>query len=289
MTQDDVLVDAAKVVAWLADGEAVVLLDCRFDLGDTQAGRGAHDAMHPRDALHADLERDLSGPKTGIPGRPDFRGRHPLPPRDAFAATVAAWGIKPHTRVVTFDAQGAIFAARAWWLLRWLGHARVWVLDGGLAAWSAAGGAMTDAASKAVPATPYPALPAGMPTVDANRLAHERPRWRIVDARSADRFRGDNESIDPVAGHIPGAVNRFYKDNLDIDGRFKSPSALSETWAPVLVGADATRVAQQCGSGVTACQNILASMHAGLAATALYPGSWSEWSADPARPVAVGD
>lgn len=259
---------------------APVLLDCGFDLADPAAGERAHAAGHLPGAQYVHLDRDLSGAK--LPGR----GRHPLPERAAFAASAGRWGIAPGVPVVCYDAQGGPYAARAWWLLRWLGHDAVAVLDGGLAAWTAAGGALVTTPAVAGERAPYPAGAPAMPTVDADTLLAQLGRVRVVDARAAERFRGDVEPLDPVAGHIPGATNRFFKDNLGADGRFKSAAALRaefEAWAT-----PAEQVVHQCGSGVTACHNLLAMAHAGYSGMRLYPGSWSEWCSDAARPVARG-
>ena len=274
------LISAAEVQALLAAGGPCVLLDCSFDLADPAAGARAHAAGHLPGAHHADLDRDLSGAKTGR------NGRHPLPDRATFAARVGAWGVAPGVQVVCYDAQGGPYAARTWWLLRWLGHAEVAVLDGGLAAWKVAGGAIDSAAPPALRQPPYPAGTATMPTVDAVALQAALGRWRLFDARAAERFRGDVEPLDPVAGHIPGATLRFFKDNLQPDGSFK-PAAQLRAEFEALGGGDAT-VVHQCGSGVTACHNLLAMAHAGFGDSTLYPGSWSEWCSDPARPVAKG-
>jgi thiosulfate/3-mercaptopyruvate sulfurtransferase len=310
-----VLVDAATALAWWHEARAsdaasesaskgtmpsFVLLDVRADLVDATAGRRAHEASRPSGAVFVDLDHELAGPKGSDPRHPSFTGRHPLPDRDAFARRVGQWGIAPSTRVVCFDAHGHPYAARAWWLLRWLGHARVYVLDGGLDAWRQAGGAMTeggppgqpaaqgdDASMRPGPRGPYPASSTpGMPVVETSNL--QSTRHRIVDARTAERFRGETEPFDPVAGHIPGARNRFFKDNLDADGRFKPAARLRDEWRTVLGAEPAASIVHQCGSGVTACQNLLALMHAGWPATALNPGSWSAWCADTSRPVAVG-
>jgi thiosulfate/3-mercaptopyruvate sulfurtransferase len=284
------IVDAAQLLAWLAGGHDIALLDCRFELSDPAAGEQAYAAGHPPGAIYAHLERDLSAAKNAGPQDPAFRGRHPLPDRAAFAAVAGrAWGIGPATAVVCFDAHGAPYASRTWWTLRWLGHERVAVLDGGLDAWKAAGGAITTKVVARAPLAPYPmsARPS-MPTIDADELMRTLDRRRIVDARGADRFRGENEVLDPVAGHIPGATSRPFKDNLDATGRFKPADVLEREWQALLGDADPARIVQQCGSGVTACQNLLVLMHAGWPATALYAGSWSEWSADPARPRALG-
>ena len=214
--------------------------------------------------------------------------RHPLPDRDTWAAKVAAWGIAPGTQVVCYDAQGGPYAARAWWLLRWLGHTEVAVLDGGIAGWLQAGGTTT-ASPTAAPTTqaPYPAArePA-MPTIDATQLLSRLGTLTLLDARAGERFRGEVEPLDPVAGHIPGATLRFFKDNLQADGRFKPAEQLRAEFTAL--GADQREVVNQCGSGVTACHNLLARAHAGLGIGTLYPGSWSEWCSDASRPVAKG-
>jgi thiosulfate/3-mercaptopyruvate sulfurtransferase len=274
------LIDAGKLREQLDTGQRVVLLDCSFDLADPLAGRRAWDRGHLPGSVHADLERDLSGAKTGA------NGRHPLPGRHAFAATAGTWGIGPDTPVVCFDGQGSPYAARAWWLLRWLGHPQVAVLDGGIAAWLAAGGALTAEVPVADRKPPYPAGPDGMPTVDADALLASLGRVWLLDARTGERFRGEVEPLDKVAGHIPGARHRFFKDNLQPDGRFKPAASLRAEFEAAAVPAGG--VVHQCGSGVTACHNLLAMEHAGLGVTALYGGSWSEWCADPVRPLARG-
>jgi len=264
-----------------------IVIDCRFDLADTAAGAAAWLAGHIPGSRHLDLDRDLCGPKTGADGV--FRGRHPLPERDAFAATLARCGVTPDAQVVTLDAQGGMYAAHLWWMLRWLGYERVAVLDGGLDAWTAAGGTLTQEPTPAAPATPpYPARAALARTVDARQLAARLGRTPLIDARAAERFRGEVEPLDHAAGHIPGALNRFFKDNLEPSGRFKSAAQLRAAFAPLVGTQSAAEVVHQCGSGVTACHNLLAMEIAGLAGSQLYPGSWSEWSADPSRPVAQG-
>ena len=281
----DVLISATRLRDLLAAGETPpVLLDCGFVLSDPAAGARAYAAGHLPGAVYAHLDRDLSGARTGR------NGRHPLPGRATLAAAAGRWGIVPGVQVVTYDDQGGPYAARAWWLLRWLGHADVSVLDGGKAAWKAAGGSLVagvDQASARGPAAPYPAGAAAMPTIEADVLLARLGQVRLFDARSAERFRGDVEPLDPVAGHIPGATLRAFKDNLGADGRFKSSEVLRAEFA-ALGGTDGA-VVHQCGSGVTACHNLLAMAHAGMAAGALYAGSWSEWCSDPARPVARGD
>ena len=278
------LITTDELSALRATRAPLVLLDCGFDLADSSAGERAHAAGHIPGAVYAHLERDLSGPKRGSGA--GFAGRHPLPDRSAFAATVGRLGIAPGVQVVAYDAQGGPYAARAWWLLRWLGHDAVAVLDGGVAAWLAAGGVLDSEAPAIAPKPPYPVGAEAMPTVQAAALLAEPDRWLIVDARAPERFRGDVEPLDPVAGHIPGAVNRFFKDNLGANGRFKSKAELRAAFEALATTSQ--QVVHQCGSGVTACHNLLAMAHAGLPGAALYPGSWSEWCADPARPVAKG-
>lgn len=275
-----VLISADDLRRLVESGQGPLLLDCGAELADPDAGPRAFAAGHLPGAVHAHLERDLSGPKDGR------NGRHPLPARDTFAATVARWGITGDVDVVAYDDHGSPYAARAWWLLRWLGHARVRVLDGGRGAWLAAGGALTTASAERPSARPGATAAAQMPTVDAGQLRRAAGSVTLIDARAAERFRGEVEPLDPVAGHIPGAIHRFFKSNLGADGRFKSPSDLRAEFTAL--GAAQGEVVHYCGSGVTASHNLLAMAHAGLEPGALYPGSWSEWCSDPDRPVARG-
>ncbi len=279
------LISVQALQALLASSSPPVVLDTSFDLTDAAAGGRAYLGAHLPGALHVHLDRDLCGAKTGR------NGRHPLPDRAAFAATVGRFGIAPTTQVVVYDRQGAMFAARVWWMLRWLGHAPVAVLDGGLAAWQAAGGATaTDAVdAKAQAAYPVGAEPSPLVrTVDADTLQGQLGRIALIDARAPERFRGEVEPLDARAGHIPGARNRFFKDNLAADGCFKPADALRVELQPLIGTRPAAEVVHQCGSGVTACHNLLAMAVAGIDGTALYAGSWSEWSSDPSRPVARG-
>jgi thiosulfate/3-mercaptopyruvate sulfurtransferase len=274
------LIDAATLRALHAAGTPLVLLDCGFDLVRPSAGEDAYTAGHLPGARYAHLERDLSGARTG------HNGRHPLPDRAALAALAGGWGIAPGVQVVSYDDQGLPYAARAWWLLRWLGHAEVAVLDGGRAAWRAAGGALVTAPPQRAARPPYPERPPAMPTLDAAALLARLGRVRLIDARAGERFRGEVEPLDPVAGHIPGATLRCFKDNLQADGRFKTAAQLRAEFDAL--GVESLEVVHQCGSGVTACHNLLAMAQAGFGPTALYPGSWSEWCSDPSRPVARG-
>jgi thiosulfate/3-mercaptopyruvate sulfurtransferase len=270
------LISAQELAACQGD---VVIVDCRHDLMLLSAGRAAYDAGHIAGAVFADMEHELSGAKRDAAGV--FRGRHPLPDQAAFIALLRRWGVNDATQVVAYDAHGGMYAARLWWMLRWVGHAAVAVLDGGLQAWT--GALRTDAPPARAPGA-IALRPALVDTVDAQALLAnlDTQALTVVDARAPDRFRGENETVDPVGGHIPGAVNRFFKDNLQADGRFKTADTLRGEWA---MAGDPARAVMQCGSGVTACHNLLALEVAGLKGAKLYPGSWSEWSADPSRPV----
>jgi len=279
------LIEAAALAPHVNDADWLIV-DCRHDLVNLAAGRAAHAAGHIPHAVFADVETDLSGAKRGADGA--FRGRHPLPDKAAFVELLRSWGVNNDTQVVAYDAHGGMFAARLWWMLRWVGHDAVAVLDGGLPAWQAAGQpVVTDVPAPRARGS-LAERPALVTTVDVNAVLHnvEHGGRTIVDARAPDRFRGENETIDPVGGHIPGARNRFFKDNLQADGRFKAPDQLKAELG-VAVG-DPAQAIMQCGSGVTACHNLLALEVAGMPGAALYPGSWSEWSADPRRAVATG-
>jgi thiosulfate/3-mercaptopyruvate sulfurtransferase len=259
-----------------------LVCDCRNDLTDRGAGARAYAAAHVPGAHHVLLEDVLSGPITGR------TGRHPLPDPAAFCAHMRSLGLSRGRQVVAYDASGGVMASRLWWMLRWLGHEAVAVLDGGWAAWTRAGLPV----ETSVPRT-RPGDFAGSPkpwTVDAGWLQTRlgAPDVLVVDARAADRFRGENETLDPVGGHIPGARNRPFAHNLAADGLFKAPSVLQAEFERLLAGAEPGSVVHQCGSGVSACHNVLAMQIAGLGGSRLYPGSWSEWCADPARPVARG-
>ena len=278
------LISAADLAANI-DRPDWVVVDCRHDLVNLAFGREAYAAGHLPGAVFADMETQLSGARRGADGV--FRGRHPLPEKDALIETLRAWGVNDTTQVVAYDAHGGMYAARLWWLLRWIGHEAAAVLDGGLPAWQALGQPLTTD----VPAKPRGTIEARAPFVPTVTVAEvleniESAKRTVVDARASDRFRGENETVDPVGGHIPGAKNRFFKDNLQGDGRFKAPEQLREEFGAVI--GDPKDAIMQCGSGVTACHNLLALEVAGMPGAALYPGSWSEWSADPSRPVAKG-
>lgn len=272
------LVDVATLKAHLDDPSWLVV-DVRHQLADTGYGERAYAAGHIPGAVFLHCDRDLSGPMTGC------NGRHPLPEPETLAGRLGDIGIGTTTQVVVYDDAQGMIAGRLWWLLRWLGHDAVALLDGGLQAWQAAGGTLTDVVPTPVPRV-FVARPQNtLVKTDYVLECIETPHMHLVDARSADRFRGENETIDPVGGHIPGAVNRFFKDNLRPDGRFKPAAELRAEWLAVLAGALPDQVVHQCGSGVSACLNMVAMEIAGLPGSRLYAGSWSEWCADPGRPV----
>ncbi|MCK9544020.1 MAG: sulfurtransferase [Novosphingobium sp.] len=277
------LISAGDLARLVADG-AVAVFDCSFDLADPNAGARAFAEGHIPGARYLHLDNDLSAP-------PGEGGRHPLPDADDLAARLRAAGLSRGRQVVAYDRSGGPYAARLWWLLRWLGHEAVAVLDGGLAAWKEAGGAL----EAGVPPPPE-AGTFGSPNPGAAPVVGVDDVWRniasgdrlVLDARPPHRFAGQPDPLDPVAGHIPGARNRFYRDNLDASGRFLPPVELAAAFRAVLGDFAPDRTILQCGSGVTACHNALAMAAAGLGGAALYPGSWSEWIRDPARPIARG-
>ena len=273
------LVDVATLATHLGDQDWRVV-DVRHQLSDVGYGERAYTESHIPGAVFLHCDRDLSGPLTG------GNGRHPWPERDRLAARLREIGIGPQTQVIVYDDAQGMIAGRLWVLLRWLGHERVALLDGGLQAWQAAGGAMT-ALPPNLHAVAFKADEGVGPVTASDVLERlETPGMRLVDARSPDRYRGENETIDPVGGHIPGAVNRFFRDNLQADGRCKPAAELRAEWLTILAGALPEQVIHQCGSGVSACHNMLAMEIAGLPGSRLYAGSWSEWCADPGRPVA---
>lgn len=254
------------------------VFDCRHDLADPELGRRAYAGGHLPGAFFLHLDDDLSGPRDG------HNGRHPLPDPAQLVARLSASGVGNDTQVVAYDDGSGMFAARLWWMMRWIGHHRVAVLDGGLRAWRE-----TAKLLEAAPVTCEPAiytLSLQPLRVNAESVARSLRSAEItlIDARSPDRFRGENENLDPVAGHVPGARNRFFRDNLGTDQRFKSGPQLRREFERVLDGATPEQVVHMCGSGVSACHNLLAMELAGLHGSRLYAGSWSEWIADPERP-----
>ncbi len=261
------------------------VLDCRFELSRPEWGASAYGAGHIPHALYAHLDRDLSGPVTST------TGRHPLPARNAFLATLERWGIDENVQVVAYDQSNGAHAARLWWLLRWVGHTRVAVLNGGFAAWQRAGLPVSteERIRQSRRVAPRPAAAGLVSTLEIEKLQATGQLSSgtrcLIDARSADRFAGQNETLDPVAGHIPGARNHPFLRNVDEQGRFLPVAELRARWIETLRGnAPATAIAM-CGSGVTACHNLLALEIAGFGGAQLYAGSWSEWIRDPRRPV----
>lgn len=279
MTRFSAVISCAELAALLSEPE-LCLVDCRASLQNPAAGREAFAKSHLPGAAFADLLEDLSGPI--VPGR---TGRHPLPPLEPFVAKLRAWGIGGASQVVAYDDAGGAFAARLWWLLRWLGHDAVAVLDGGFPAWVAEGRPVTEEVSVKAPGDFQPQPRAGWLVTARELEAPQSISRRLFDARAPERFAGDVEPIDPVAGHIPGALNLPFAENLEA-GRFRSPAQLRERFATALGDTSPADAVVYCGSGVTACHDILAFAHAGLELPRLYAGSWSEWITDPARPTA---
>lgn len=272
------LVDVATLTEHLGRADWCIF-DVRHQLADVDYGARAYAAGHIPGALFLHCDHDLSGAKNGR------NGRHPLPDPQTFAAKLATCGVSEATQVVVYDDAQGMIAGRLWWMLRWLGHYAVAVLDGGLDAWLAGAGAITDQVVR--PPAGNLQAQVTLPVVGAaeilQNLANER--LHVIDARSPDRFRGENETIDPVGGHIPGATNRFFRANLAPGGGFKPMAQLRREWLEILADRSPRTVVHQCGSGVSACHNLLAMEHAGLHGSSLYAGSWSEWCADPERPI----
>ena len=277
------LITPDELAPHLADDHWVVI-DCRFDLADPPKGEQLYLESHIPGARYAHLDRDLSGEKTGT------NGRHPLPTAEQMRSRFGAFGISPGKQVVVYDADSGMHASRLWWMLRYMGHDAVALLDGGFARWTreerpVRGGKEESRAATFVGA---PRERWRLSAEDVSRGLHD-PSRVLVDARSEERFRGDHETLDKKAGHIPGARNYFFQRNLSTDKTFKSRDELREQWQSVLANATPEQVVMYCGSGVTACHNLLAMEHAGLKGARIFPGSWSEWSADDTRPVEVGE
>ena len=276
------LVSTDTLAAHLGNPDWIVF-DVRHDLADIAKGRRAYAEAHVPGAHFLHLDDDLSGAKTGT------NGRHPLPPLDAFAAKINASGVAPGRQVVVYDDAGGCYAVRLWWMLTWLGHDRVALLDGGWPQWVKEG----RAADAAIPAprdgrfVPRPHLGSAVDAAYVD-IARGDAMVPLIDARAAPRFKGEQETLDPKAGHIPGAKNRFWQSNLGADGRFKAPESLRAEFGALLGDRTPRQAVHYCGSGVTACHNLFAMELAGLAGSRLYPGSWSEWCADPSRPIATG-
>jgi len=276
------LVSCATLAEHLNDPDWRIF-DCRHQLADLGYGEQAYAAGHLPGAFFLHLDRDLSSPMNGR------NGRHPLPDPALLAQKLGLAGVTDKTQVVVYDDAGGMVAARLWWLLRWLGHARVALLDGGLPRWVGQGRPLSREAAHSAPAvfsSDGAARQGSLVSADEILASMDASTLCLIDARAPDRFHGENETLDPVAGHIPGARNRFFRDNLDGDGSFRSPAELRSAFSALLAGAGPSQTAVYCGSGVSACHNLLAMEIAGLSGAQLYAGSWSEWCTDRARPVA---
>jgi len=295
------LISAGELQALQRDKAPLMVFDCSFDLMQPEAGERQYREAHIPGAVYADLDDNLSA-KHGAPGKggvviaqkeagtPASGGRHPLPNRETFATWLSSVGFANDMQAVVYDRNGANYCGRLWWMLKWVGHEAVAVLDGGLAAWQAAGGALSSAEEPThfrtnfVPGEPLATL------VDTRQVAERlgNAAQTVLDARAAPRYRGEVEPLDPIAGHIPGALNRPFAENLGPDGKFKPAAQLRAEFEALLAGRDPATVVHQCGSGVSAVPNLLAMQIAGLGTTALYAGSWSEWSNTPGLPTRQG-
>ena len=281
------LISIDQLQSLRASGQPLMVFDCSFELMQPRQGDVQYLESHVAGAVRADLDRHLCcfTPSEAVCG-----GRHPLPQREALAAWLGSVGFSNGMQAVVYDRQGVNYCGRLWWLLKWLGHEAVAVLDGGLQAWVASGGAVESGPGPESKATNFALAPAQVEWVTTEEIAKNlgRPSQTIVDARATPRFLGEVEPIDPVAGHIPGALNRPFADNLQPNGLFKSPGQIRSDFAALLGLRDPATVVHHCGSGVSSVPNVLAMEVAGLGRTKLYAGSWSEWCSDPARPVAQG-
>jgi len=276
------LISAAELAPHVADPDWLVA-DCRFELGKPETGERAYAAGHIPHAVYAHLDRDLAAAVTAR------TGRHPLPEPEKFAATLAAWGLTPTTQVVAYDADNSAYAARLWWLLRWVGHEAVAVLDGGFRAWTAAG-LPTSTETPRRRAGTFVARPNRDMWLDAGEVGERvrRDDWRLLDARAPERFAGTVEPIDPVAGHVAGARNHPFASNLGSDARFLPVQELRRRFEQSQAGVADDHTIVMCGSGVTACNLLLAMEAAGKRGARLYAGSWSEWIREPSRPIKKG-
>lgn len=276
------LISTTELTALMNDAPNLVIVDTRHDLINPTMGRDAYAAGHIPGAIYLSIDEDLSGTKTGK------NGRHPLPEAEAFAVTLGAKGISNQSLVVVYDQGSAMFVGRLWWMLRWVGHNSVFVLDGGIAQWQKEGRAVATAVTTRSATTFTASAREHMRLTVAQTLtALTDPTQRILDARAAERYRGEVEPVDPVAGHIPGAFNRAFANNLR-DGLFKPADELKREFDTILAGRAPEQLIHQCGSGVSALANMIAMEHAGLNGSRLYAGSWSEWCSDASRPVATG-
>jgi thiosulfate/3-mercaptopyruvate sulfurtransferase len=276
------LIDTCTLAGRIQDPRCAIV-DCRFALDDPSWGERAYAIEHIPGAVYAHLDRDLSGDKTGR------NGRHPLPTGERLREVLSGLGVARDVQIVAYDQDSGMFASRLWWLARWLGHEAVAVLDGGFGKWKAEGHPTRTGRESRSPRV-FEGEPRADAVLEADAVAAVAglADWRLIDVRAPDRFRGDVEPIDRIGGHIPGAVNYFYRRSLDAGGTFRSRDELRHELDSVLRGMPANRIVTYCGSGVTACHALLALEHAGFGSGRLYAGSWSEWSSDPARAVATG-
>ena len=277
------LISASQLAASL-DDPGIRIVDCRFDLADEHAGLRAYQEAHISHAVYAHLHEDLAGPVTA------HTGRHPLPTPDKFAGTLGNWGIDNNSQVVVYDGGPGAMAARLWWMLRWLGHQKVALLDGGFTAWQEYGGD-TSSGTSHHRATIFRASEQADMTLDSNQVQHALASNEVllIDVRGRPRYLGETEPLDALAGHIPGAVNRPFEHNLDSRGRFLPAQTLAEQYRELLAENPGKQPCFMCGSGVTACHGLLAMELAGIQGARLYPGSWSEWITDSSRAIAVGE
>lgn len=281
------LISARELQQLMSSGAPLRVFDCSFELMKPDAGTAQFADEHITGSVYVHLDHHLSD-KTGADRASG--GRHPLPSRETFAKRMAALGLSDGVQVVVLDRQGANYCGRLWWMLKWCGHEAVAVLDGGLAAWKAAGGAVDSGPAPQPEPGHFTLKPAAATTASTSTISQSlgRPAQTLIDARATARFRGEVEPLDPVAGHIPGALNRPFADNIGPDGHFKPAAQLRAEFEHLLAGRDPASVVHHCGSGVSAIPNLLAMEIAGLGRTALYPGSWSEWCNTPDAPCAVG-
>ena len=281
------LISVDELKALHASDAPLLVFDCSSELGNPDKADAMFAEKHIAGAVQAHLERDLSAhdPANAVNG-----GRHPLPKRELFAQTLQALGFDNTMQAVVYDRNGANYCGRLWWMLKWAGHDAVAVLDGGLQAWEAAGGAVESGPAPRRARGQFALKPALRRLVHTDEVLQQlgRPTQTLIDARGAARYRGETEPLDPVAGHIPGALNRPFTDNLGADGRFKPREQLQAEFDALLAGRDAVGVVHHCGSGVSAVPNVLAMELAGYPPAALYGGSWSEWSRTPGLPMAQG-
>ena len=284
------LISATQLQAMLDSKVPCMVFDCSCDLMQPETGPAQYREAHIPGAVYAHLDNALSAKGDRRITRAASGGRHPLPPRDVFAAWLGSVGFTNGMQAVVYDRQGANYCGRLWWMLKWLGHENVAVLDGGFQAWQAAGGAVAGGIETPVAAATFPIGEPLVQLVDVDSVLANlgKPGQQVVDARGAPRFKGEMEPIDPVAGHIPGALNRPFNQNIGADGKFKDAATLRAEFTALLGRRDPATVVHHCGSGVSAVPNILAMEVAGLGRTALFAGSWSEWCSDPTRPVAQG-